>query len=270
MQAQRRQIDHWNGGPTVQCYSQVGSRLISKNTKYVLDESDRNLLYAAPGAAGPQPGTAFEKTGSKSFSAKELGSGEGPVSFESYKGKFELKDADGPVNPNDCGMYANALARGLDSWTKEELVEKKKVGRRQGLSNPEDRYRAATTGEGKQQASRDRYDVLDKDNQESYLAMNVGDVFELYFENHVSEALKNGGECSHHAAAVVAVDAEDQITHEANAGTKLKAGRFFMYGKAKEQQFYTKNIREFDWKKAKGTVKDTEKAGILDRLIKEG
>ena len=270
MIAQRKSIDGWSASQPVQRYKKVGSNLVSGNLKYVLDENDRNTLHANQNADGPKPDGAFENNGTRTFSPKELGlDAENPDStFNSFKGIFKLGDKLATNNPNDCGMYANALARGLGSWSNETLIDGI-PGRRSGLSTPVDRFRSAQTPEDKDAVNRDRYDVEDPDNRESYLEMNVGDVFELYFDQVESKALKESGECPHHAAAVVAVDGKDQITHEANAGLEIDAGQFFMYGDAKEQQFYTKNIGGFDWSKVQSSTEGFNKHGVLDRLIRK-
>lgn len=272
MVAQRQQLSRLFGNAPVQRYAQVGTLQISESENYVLDENDRSVLWVKPGVAD-LPDFAFSKDGSKSFDA--VGGG---VAYQGFVGKLKFGAEN---NPNDCGMYANALARGKQDWQKEELltIDNKPVpSRKEGLIGPFERWEAAPLAK-KAEVAKDQFQPA-SDNKEPSMSMQPFDVYELSFHPKTSEELKNRGFCPHHAATVIAVDNGDEITHEANAANKgQKFGQFFMYGKRAGQNFYEKNIGYFmgagiekfpnkTVEQIEGTPVDQDKSAKLERLIR--
>ena len=135
------------------------------------------------------------------------------IKFNVYQSNKKFNDSKASQQPNDCGMYANALAFEKETWGKE-----KRPGEHlEGMIKPSD----IDKKEGNSQ-----YDPQEEGSKDN-LSLDVGDMYRMDWDKPKD---KPEEKCGHHVATVVAKDGEDHITSEADAGLKLQTAAFKMYG----------------------------------------
>lgn len=209
-----------NNQTTVQGLFVEDGLTFSENANYAIPLNNDRILFTNTKAAPPSPEQYFEKIDEQK---KEMAPPKEELAMENEGGKsippkiitFDVYQSNKKFNapqhdeqPNDCGMYANALAFDKETWSKEKRAGEHLVG----MTHPKDdswQYNPADPGT--------------KDN----LSLDVGDMYRMDWDNPKVKPLEKSG---HHVATVVAKDGEDHITSEADAGEKLPTAIFRMYG----------------------------------------
>jgi hypothetical protein len=200
-----------------------GDVTYTQNAVYGIPLLNPSSLYVKKGDAGPVPPGYFQtdseielpiplpvvpvKEGLPVEEKKGDAAERPKIKFDIYESRYTFNN-EGPLRPNDCGMYAQALALNKETWVKET-----------GLGEH-------LTGLTKPQTNADQYDPSEPATADN-LSLDVGNTYRIDWDN----ALKKPAEKSaHHVATVVAKDGEDHVTSEADAGENLVKPRFAMYG----------------------------------------
>jgi hypothetical protein len=208
----------------------------SQNANYGIPLDAIHQILCNKKALPPSPIKHFEKINevtkeiSPSPSKEEqVWEGEGgktlpSINFDVYQSNKKFNDSKAPQQPNDCGMYANALAHNKETWVKEE-----KPGEHlEGMIKPSE----IDKKEGNSQ-----YDPQEEGSKDN-LSLDVGDMYRMDWDQPKD---KPEEKCGHHVATVVAKDGEDHITSEADAGLKLQTAAFKMYGTTENTFWQTHN-----------------------------
>jgi hypothetical protein len=217
-----------SGRPVVQRYYDQGLYRYSDDHNYAIILSNPQSLFVKDGANLPHPISFFNQAAAN-------------PGWKAYSPKAALYNA--PIypeyhGPNDCGMYATALAKNNPFWGRIQQTYLSLIGRESG-----------------------RYPTQDFKSVHENLA---GGKTDREIDPQIGEALLihppegstsgNGGSsffsyrCNFHAAPIVAKASVggDYITSEADAGDQ---GRSFphweMYGNKKEQTFHYKNAIKY-------------------------
>ena len=209
--------------PVQGIFEHAGIRF-TEGAKYGIPRDDRAKLLARPDSAPPQPDDFFKVSGDRAVEMPAAPSEEKKIGKEDAEKeksaiiKFSIfestkKFGEGSGQPNDCGMYANALAFGKESWDKETRLAE----HLEGMTKP---------GE---QGDHAQYDPGDKKTNDA-LSLEVGDMYRIDWDQPDK---KPGEKCAHHVATVVARDGEDHVTSEAHADLKDPKPIFELYGTTK-------------------------------------
>jgi Domain of unknown function (DUF4157) len=211
-----------NKDATVQGMFKEDGLEFSQNAKYAIPLADNKVLFASIDVAPPLPVQHFKKVGEIEKKIippvapkEEKGmESEAPkiaplvIKFDVYASNKEFNHPQHEEQPNDCGMYANALAHDKKTWGKEIIAGEHLAG----MIPPKD-----------DSCQYSPSDEAQKDN----LSLDVGDMYRMDWDKpHLKPVEKSG----HHVATVVAKDGVDHITSEADAGEKLPTAIFRMYG----------------------------------------
>jgi hypothetical protein len=207
-----------NDSPVQGMFEEDGIKY-SENIKYGIPNDDLKILLVKANALPPQPLQHFQKINELSKEVKaqptqeeqiwENEGGKTPViKFDVYSSNKKLNDAKHDLQPNDCGMYANALALDKKTWGKEREIKEHLKGMN-GPTDDSEQY--------------DANDIKSKDN----LSLDIGDMYRIDWDDVHNKPIEKS---AHHVSTVVAKDGEDHVTSEADAGEKLEAPIFRMYG----------------------------------------
>lgn len=209
-----------NTDETLQCYTKNENQKISNATKYITDSS--SYIWVKKSIDPPIPDLLVQQ---------EIG-----INYTKYT--YNAVDADVNVDGNfvnDCGWLATFLA----------------VGNRDSLGL---QIGGIPLLLGKDAKNKDtfrerlkREPMLREQFKENERA-NPG-IREAYFMGRTGT--RYGG-CNYHAATVIAKDQGDNITCEADAGSKLEKPVFDMYGTVEGQTFYEDYLGSYSTSKSPG------------------
>lgn len=215
---------HFDAASPVQGVFIDGEVTYTQNAVYGIPLLNPSRLYVKKGDAGPVPSVYFQTDSEIELpiplqvvpvkeglpvEEKKVDQAERPkIKFDIYESRYTFNN-DGPLRPNDCGMYAQALALNQDAtWAKETDAGQHLIG----LTKP--------------QTDADQYDPSDLGTADN-LSLDVGNTYRIDWNDVLT---KPGEKSAHHVATVVAKDGEDHVTSEADAGDILVKPRFAMYG----------------------------------------
>ncbi|MBN9384942.1 MAG: hypothetical protein J0H74_29575 [Chitinophagaceae bacterium] len=206
--------------PVQGIFKHDGARF-SQNAQYGIPDDDPAHLLVGKSTAPPQPHGHFQQTGDRTVyfpptsTEKTSSESEGEqgvtVAFHLYTSGKPFGES---TQPNDCGMYANALAFDKSTWAKETRAGE----HLEGMITPN------------AQGEHAQYDPADNKSKDA-LSLDIGDMYRMDWDKPGRKPLEK---CAHHVATVVAKDGEDHITSEADAGLQIAKPKFEMYGTTKD------------------------------------
>ena len=206
---------------TMQCLSPIQRMVIaegketSDNLKYIIDTSNRKQLKIKNGESALTD-KHFDSKGTETIGTTSYNIFVSKPFMREYKGRHvDEKGHSVEIyeKPNDCGMYANALATGKDTWESEMYPGEHLEGLRQ-----------APVG----------YDPLSSkaEDSEKHFDMEVGDMYRISWDDQLKR--REFPKAYFHAATVIAKDNTDYVTSEADASKDdMERPLFHMYGEQK-------------------------------------
>ncbi len=219
----RSRLGPRQGGDAVQAIFNADGFRYTEAARYAIPLQGLPIvLHVAKGAAPPEPAAYFQRIGTeerippptREQAAMENEGGrphpENPETFLIYAPSKKLADAKATEQPNDCGMYANALAFDKKTWANEKTAGEHLTG----FITPQ------------QQGPKAQYDPSDKETRDA-LALDIGDMYRIDWDDVKKKPV---GACPFHLATVIAKDGADHVTSEADASRDLAQPLFQMYG----------------------------------------
>lgn len=226
--APENDVEVSSGSSIIQRYYDAGMYRNSDDSNYAIALSDPQKLFVKDGSNPPHPISFFNQAAAN-------------PGWKAYMPKAALYNAaiyPDYHGPNDCGMYATALAKNNPSWGRIKQTYLSLVGKESG-NYPQQNFKSV-------------HENLKGGKTDKEIEPQTGEALLIHPPEGSTSGFGGSSlfsyRCNFHAAPIVVKSSTggDYVTSEADAGDQGRAfPHWEMYGTKKEQTFHYKNAIKY-------------------------